>query len=153
MLLLVIFALRCTNCLRHYPHTQRTVKAFRGLMEIQKCNDMVTYYKQKVQQLRNENDALEIEISSPSPANPSEKMQLQDEINNLIKDKQYLAVQLNTIAKNNKDFSRGYFPYTEVTKKITTVFPFRKSLIYETCLEEINGMKSLNQRILQSFFV
>ena len=45
-------------------------------------------------------------------------MQLQDEINNLIKDKQYLAAQLNTITKNNKDLIRGYFPYTEVTKKI-----------------------------------
>ena len=33
MLLLVIFALRCANCLRHYPRTQRTVKAFRGLNE------------------------------------------------------------------------------------------------------------------------
>ena len=32
MLLLVIFALRCANCLRHYPRTQRTVKAFRGLI-------------------------------------------------------------------------------------------------------------------------
>ena len=30
------------------------------LMEIQECNDMVTYYKQKVQQLRNENNALEV---------------------------------------------------------------------------------------------
>ena len=88
------------------------------LMEIQECNDMVTYYKQKVQQLRNENNALEVEISSLLPANPSEKMQLQDEINNLIKDKQYLAAQLNTITKNSKDLSRGYFPYTEVTKKI-----------------------------------
>ena len=47
-------------------------------MEIQECNDMVTYYKQKVQQLRNENNALEVEISSLLPANPSEKMQLQD---------------------------------------------------------------------------
>ena len=65
-------------------------------MEIQECNDMVTYYKQKVQQLRNENNALEVEIFSLLPANPSEKMQLQDEINNLIQDKQYLAAQLNT---------------------------------------------------------
>ena len=88
------------------------------LLEIQECNDMVTHYKQKVQQLRNENNALEVEISSLLPANQSEKMQLQDEINNLIKDKQYLAAQLNTIAKNNKDLSRGYFPCTEVTKKI-----------------------------------
>ena len=88
------------------------------LMEIQECNDMVTYYKQKVQQLRNENNALEVDISSLLPANPSEKMQLQDEINNLIKDKQYLAPQLNTITKNSKDLSRGYFPCTEVTKKI-----------------------------------
>ena len=32
MLLLVIFAQRCTNCLRHYTRTQRTVKAFRGLL-------------------------------------------------------------------------------------------------------------------------
>ena len=88
------------------------------LMEIQECNDMVTYYKQKVQQLRNENNALEVEISSLLPANPSEKIQLQNEINNLIKDKQYLAAQINTITKNNRDLSRGYFPYTEVTKKI-----------------------------------
>ena len=28
------------------------------LMEIQECNEMVTYYKQKVQQLENENNAL-----------------------------------------------------------------------------------------------
>ena len=88
------------------------------LMEIQECNDMVTYYKQKVQQLRNENNALELEISSLLPANQSEKMQLQDEINKLRKDKQYLTIQLNTTSKNNKDLSRGYFPYTEVTKKI-----------------------------------
>ena len=88
------------------------------LLEIQECNDMVTYYKQKVQQLRNENNALEVDISSLLPVNQSEKMQLQGEINNLIKDKQYLAAQLNTITKNNKDLSRGYFPYTEVTKKI-----------------------------------
>ena len=87
-------------------------------MEIQECNDMVTYYKKKVQQLRNENNALELEISSLSPANQSEKMQLQDEINNLSKDKQYLTIQLNTTSKNSKDLSRGYFPYTEVTKKI-----------------------------------
>ena len=87
-------------------------------LEIQECNDMVTYYKQKVQQLKNENNALEVEISSLLPANQSEKMQLQGEINNLINDKQYLAAQLNTITKNNKDLSRGYFPYTEVTKKI-----------------------------------
>ena len=87
-------------------------------MEIQVCNDMVTYYKQKVPQLRNENNALELEISSLSPANQSEKMQLQDEINKLRKDKQYLTIQLNTTSKNNKDLSRGYFPYTEVTKKI-----------------------------------
>ena len=88
------------------------------LMEIQECNDMVTYYKQKVQQLRNENNALEVKISSFSPANPSEKMQLQDKIDNLIKDKQYFAAQLNTTAKNNKGLSRGYFPNTELTKKI-----------------------------------
>ena len=36
----------------------------------------------------------------------------------MIKDKQYLAAQLNTITKNSKDLSRGYFPYTKVTKKI-----------------------------------
>ena len=88
------------------------------LLEIQECNDMVTYYKQKVQQLRNENNALEVERASLLPTNQSEKMQLQGEINNLIKDKQYLAAQLNTITKNNKDLSRGYFPYSEVTKKI-----------------------------------
>ena len=88
------------------------------LMEIQECNGMVTYYKQTVQQLRNENNALEVEVSSLVPANPSEKMQLQDEINNLIKDKQYLAAQLNTITQNSKDLSRGYFPYTEVAKKV-----------------------------------
>ena len=72
----------------------------------------------KVKQLRNENNALEVDISALLPANLSEKMQLQDEINKLRKDKQYLAAQLNTITKNNKDLSRGYFPYTEVTKKI-----------------------------------
>ena len=88
------------------------------LLEIKEYNDMVAHYKQKVQQLRIENNALEVEISSLLPANQSEKMQLQDEINNLIKDKQYLAAQLNTISENNKDLSRGYFPYTEVTKKI-----------------------------------
>ena len=87
-------------------------------MEIQECNDMVTNYKQKVQQLRNENHALELEISSRLPANQSEKMQLQDEINKLRKDKRYLTIQLNTTSKNNKDLNRGYFPYTEVTKKI-----------------------------------
>ena len=57
-------------------------------------------------------------ISSLLPANTAEKMELQDEINKLIKDKQYLATQLNTITKNNKDLSRGYFPYTELTRKI-----------------------------------
>ena len=55
------------------------------LMEIQECNVMVTYYKQKVQQLENENNAL-VEIASVSPANTAEKMQFQDEINKLGKD-------------------------------------------------------------------
>ena len=59
-----------------------------------------------------------MEIASLSPANTAEKMQLQDEINKLRKDKQYLTTQLNTTFKNNKDLSRGYFSYTEVTKKI-----------------------------------
>ena len=88
------------------------------LMEIQECNEMVTYYKQKVQQLEYENNALEVEIASLSPANTVEKMQLQDEINKLRKDKQYLTTQLNTTSKTNKDLSRGYFPHTEVTTKI-----------------------------------
>ena len=79
---------------------------------------MVTCYKQKVQQLENKNNALEVEIASLSPANTVEKMQLQDEINKLRKDKQYLTMQLNTTSTNNKDLSRGYCPYTEVTKKI-----------------------------------
>ena len=92
------------------------------LMEIQEFNDMVTYHKQKVRQLRNENNALEVEISSFSPANASEKMQLQDKIDNLIKDKQYLAAQLNTIAKNNKGLSRRYFPNTELTKNLQLCF-------------------------------
>ena len=59
-----------------------------------------------------------MEIASLSPANTAEKMQLHDEINKLRKDKQYLTTQLNTTSKNNKDPCRGYFPYTEVTKKI-----------------------------------
>ena len=46
------------------------------------------------------------------------QLHLQDEINKLRKDKRYLTIQLNTTSKNNKDLSRGYFPYTEVTKKI-----------------------------------
>ena len=106
------------------------------LLEIQECNDMVTHYKQKVQQLRNENNALEVEISSLLPANQSEKMQLQDEINNLIKDKQYLAAQLNTITKNNNDLSQGYFPYTEVTKKISNCIS----------IQEISQLRNLFRR-------
>ena len=88
-------------------------------MEIQECNKMVTCYKDKVQQLENENNALEVEILivSLSPAHTAEKMQLWDEINKLRKDMQYLVAQLNTITKNNKGPSRGYFPYTEVTRK------------------------------------
>ena len=88
------------------------------LMEMEECNKMISFYKKKVQQLENENNAPEVEISSFSPANTAEKMELQDEIKKLIRDKQYLATQLNTITKNNKDLSRGYFPYTEVTRKI-----------------------------------
>ena len=41
----------------------------RCLMEIQEFNEMVSYYKQKVQQLENENHALEVETASLSPTN------------------------------------------------------------------------------------
>ena len=75
------------------------------LTEMEECNKMISFYKKKVQQLENENNALEVEISSLLPANTANKMELQDEINKLIKDKQYLATQLNTITKNNKDLS------------------------------------------------
>ena len=44
------------------------------LMEIQECNVMVTYYKQKVQQFENENNVL-VEIASLSPAKTAKKMQ------------------------------------------------------------------------------
>ena len=43
------------------------------LMETQECNEMVTYYKRKVQHLENENNALEVEKDSLSPANTAEK--------------------------------------------------------------------------------
>ena len=47
-------------------------------MEIQECNKMVTCYKDNVQQLENEKNALEVEmlIVSLSPAHTTEKMQL-----------------------------------------------------------------------------
>ena len=95
------------------------------LMEMEECNKMISFYKKKVQQLENENNALEVEIFSFSPENTAEKMELQDEIKKLIRDKQYLATQLNTITKNNKDLSRGYFPYTDVTRKIYNYFHSR----------------------------
>ena len=37
---------------------------------------MISFYKNKVQQLENENNALEVEIFSLSPANTAEKMEL-----------------------------------------------------------------------------
>ena len=63
-------------------------------------------------------------------------MELQDEINKLIKDKQYLATQLNTITKNNKDLSRGYFPYTDVTRKICNCIS----------IQEISHLRNLFRR-------
>ena len=52
------------------------------LMEMEECNKMISFYKKKVQQLENENNALAVEISSLLPANTAEKMELQDEIYN-----------------------------------------------------------------------
>ena len=96
-------------CLKNVDLPQKRGLASTGhkgcLMEIQECNVMVTYYKQKVQQLENEDNALEVEIASLFPSNTAEKMQLQDEINKLRKDKQYLTTQLNTTSENNKDLS------------------------------------------------
>ena len=102
------------------------------LNEIGECNEMIEYYTIKLEYMKDKNAVLRNKVSELVKLDNHHR----NEIAKLREDNQHLTSQLSLLVKNDKDLSLGYFPYTEITKKIYNC----------TSIKEISLLRNLFKR-------